>query len=261
MAQTRSMTLFTAALAVAVVTVASAPVAAHVAPSVDDNNRYLKVTPMRGGVRMAYTVFFGEIPGASERKQLDQNRDGRIDEAEAKRFGDKVAAQVAASLELEDSGGLAQRVQWKVVDVGLGTTSVAAGSFSVDMIAYVCAAGRMKIRDQFRIPRPGEAEVLVEDAPGVTVTIAKIGTSADPRRDWRFLGAGGPMSDDGLELAWTATPTAPELPGGCTATPTQGGGSKLPFVFGALVVVCAAVAGVIVGKRMRRRATDTPSAP
>jgi hypothetical protein len=92
------MTLFTTALAVLAVTVPSASTEAHVAPSVDDNNRYLKVTPMRGGFRLAYTVFFGEIPGASERKLIDANRDGRIDEGEARRFGDKLASEVAASL-------------------------------------------------------------------------------------------------------------------------------------------------------------------
>ena len=244
-------------MAVLAVTVPSASTDAHVAPSVDDNNRYLKVTPMRGGFRLAYTVFFGEIPGASERRLLDTNRDGRIDEAEAKRFGDKLAGQVAASLEL-DLGGQTQPVQWTVVDVGLGNTAVAAGSFSVDMIGYFCAGGRLKLKDQFRIPRPGETEVLVEDTPGVTVDVARIGVAADPRRDWRFLGAGGPLSDDGLDVRWTAQPTAPALPNGgsCAASPQNGGSgsSRLPFVFGALVVVCAAVAGVIVGRRAKRRA-------
>ncbi len=253
MPQTRSMTFVTAALVVLAVTVPSVSTDAHVAPSVDDNNRYLKVTPMRGGFRLAYTVFFGEIPGASERKLLDANRDGRIDEGEAKRFGDKLAGQVAASLELE-LGGKPQRVQWTVVDVGLGNTAVAAGSFSVDMIGYFCAPGRLKLKDQFRIPRPGETEVLVEDAPGVTVNVARIGPSADPRRDWRFLGAGGPLSDDGLDVQWSAADTAPALPNGgsCAVGGAGGSGSsRLPFVLGGLVVVCAAVAGVIV--RARRR--------
>ena len=53
----RSMTNFKAALAVVAITLLSA----HVAPSVDDNNRYLKVTPLHDGIRLAYTVFFGEI--------------------------------------------------------------------------------------------------------------------------------------------------------------------------------------------------------
>lgn len=245
MAQTRSMTLFTVALVVAAVTLASRPADAHVAPSVDDNNRYLKVTPMRGGYRLAYTVFFGEIPGASERKQLDGNRDGRIDDVEAKRFGTNLAAQVGASLE--------PRMTWTIVDVGLGTPSVVAGAFSVDMIAYVCADGRMTLRDQFRIPRPGETEVLVEDSPGVTVTTARIGANDDPRHDWRFLGAGGPLSDEGLTLEWTATANAPALPAStpCAAGAASSGRSWWPVILAALVIGCAC-AGLLVVRRSRR---------
>jgi hypothetical protein len=251
MLQTRSMTLFTVALVVAVVTL-GVDARAHVAPSVDDNNRYLKVTPMRGGYRLAYTVFFGEIPGASERKTLDVNRDGQIDQGEAKRFGDNLAAQVGASLE--------PRVTWAVVDVGLGTPQVAAGAFSVDMIAYVCADGRLSLRDHFRIPRPGETEVLVEDSPGVTVKTASVGLNDDPRHDWRFLGAGGPLSDDGLEVAWTSSPSAPALPNGGSCAPARSGAvgdagrRPLPLLFGAVVVVCAAVAGIAMARRARKRA-------
>src|SRR6266545_4571338 len=80
----RSMTFLKTTLAVAAVTVLSA----HVAPSVDDNNRYVKVTPLADGFRLAYTVFFGEIPGAAERPSIDTNRDSRIDDGEAKRFAD-----------------------------------------------------------------------------------------------------------------------------------------------------------------------------
>ena len=57
MPKRRSMTNVKTALAVVAVTLLSA----HVAPSVDDNNRYLKVTPQADGVRLAYTGFFGEI--------------------------------------------------------------------------------------------------------------------------------------------------------------------------------------------------------
>jgi len=260
MEQTRSMTLLGTALAVAAVTLPVGLAGAHVAPSVDDNNRYLKVTPMRGGFRLAYTVFFGEIPGASERKLIDANRDGRLDETEAKRFGDKLAAEVAASLEVElGANGATQRIVWSVVDVGLGSTAVVAGSFSVDMIAYVCAPEQtMKLKDQFRIPRPGETELLVEDSPGVSVVTGRIGISDDPRRDWKFLGPGGPLSDDGLTLKWTATPTAPALPnGGSCASAKAAGSKRLPFVLGAVIVACAAVGGVIVGRRARRKAASS----
>src|SRR6185369_4158016 len=109
-----------------------------VAPSVDDNNRYLKVTPLRDGFRLAYTVFFGEIPGAAERRSIDTNRDSRIDDDEAKRFADKLGAQVGGAVDVE-ADGVPQRVHWSVVSPGMGSDAVAAGSFSIDLVAFVCA--------------------------------------------------------------------------------------------------------------------------
>src|SRR5262245_3384278 len=132
----RSMTFLKAGLCVVAVTVLSA----HVAPSVDDNNRYLKVTPLRDGLRLAYTVFFGEIPGASERRTIDANRDGRIDEAEAQRFADNLGAQVAAAVDVEIDG-VGRRIRWDVVSAGMGSDAVTAGSFSVDLVAFVCGKG------------------------------------------------------------------------------------------------------------------------
>ena len=48
----------------AIATLATAALAGratgHVQPSVDDNNRFLKLTPLGDRVRLAYTVLFGE---------------------------------------------------------------------------------------------------------------------------------------------------------------------------------------------------------
>jgi hypothetical protein len=185
----------------------------HVAPSVDDNNRYLKLTPLGDRVRLAYTVFFGEIPGASERRTLDANHDGTIDEAEAKAFGQRLAAQVAAALEV-DLDGQVGPVKWTTIDVGLGTPQVAAGSFSVDLVAYPCLAmargkHRVVVRDRFRLPHPGETEAKVEDSPGVKIERAHVGPADDPSFDFRFAGPGGPIEDDGLEVIYVASDKAP----------------------------------------------------
>jgi hypothetical protein len=147
-------------LVVAAITLAGARVDAHVGPSVDDNNRYLKLTPGADRVRLAYTVFFGEVPGAQMRRSLDGNRDGQISDAEAKAYGDKLAAEVAPSLEITVDG-ITWRVTWSTVTVGMGTPSVTAGAFSVDLVGYLClpsARGRhaVLLRDRFRVPRPGE---------------------------------------------------------------------------------------------------------
>jgi hypothetical protein len=248
------MTLLTAVIAVAAVTVLSG----HLAPSVDDNNRYIKVTPMAGGARLAYTVFFGEVPGAAERRLLDTNRDGRIDPAEAKTFGDKLAGEIAANL-VVDSGDQPTPVRWTVVDVGLGNEAVAAGSFSVDMIAYVCAPGsgghRVHLRDSFRIPRPGETEVKVEDSPGVTVTRAQVGAADDATHDYRFVGAGGPLTDEGLVVEWTANEQAPLLPPATCAAPAAGGAGDRGWLLPVLAagVLAAGVATLVVVTRSRRR--------
>ena len=185
----------------------------HVAPSVDDNNRYLKLTPQGDRVRIAYTVFFGEVPGASERRGLDANHDGKIDEAEAHAFGLRLADQVASALVVEVDGHV-EPVHWTTVDVGLGTPEVAAGSFSVDLVAYPClgsARGKhhVVIHDRFRIPHPGETEAKVEDSPGVTIERAHVGPADDPSHDFRFAGPGGPIEDDGLEVIFVAGDNAP----------------------------------------------------
>src|SRR5438477_5338231 len=129
---------------VAAITLAVASAArAHVAPSVDDNNRYLKLTPMGDRVRLAYTVFFGEIPGAEARRSIDANHDGTITEAEAQVFGTRVSTDVAGALDL-DVDGTQQRVVWADVVVGMGTQRTAAGAFAIDLIAYICLPARGK---------------------------------------------------------------------------------------------------------------------
>src|SRR5688500_5921649 len=158
---------------VVAITLVSSSVAAHVAPSVDDNNRYLKLTPQKDRVRLAYTVFFGENPGARMRPGLDADRDGTISEPEAQTFGDKLAGEVAAALDVSVDR-VQTKVAWTQVIVGMGSRGVKAGSFSVDLIAYFCLAspgGRhvLQLRDRFRLLRPGETEVKIEDIPGVVI--------------------------------------------------------------------------------------------
>src|SRR3954468_2766842 len=113
-------------LVLAITLAATAGARAHVAPSVDDNNRYLKITPAADRVRIAYTVFFGEVPGAQTRPSIDADHDGRISDAEAQTFGGKLGGEVGPSLELTIDGAT-QPVTWTTVAVGIGAPEVAAG--------------------------------------------------------------------------------------------------------------------------------------
>lgn len=243
------------------ITLAASVAAAHVAPSVDDNNRYLKVTPGADRLRLAYTVFFGEVPGRQMRTTVDTNHDGTISDAESQAFATKLAAEVAAQLEITIDGHTAP-VTWETVVAGMGTPATTGGAFSVDLVAWPCLPSvrghhAVALHDRFRIPRPGETELKVEDAPGIAIERARIGTADDPGYDYKFAGPGGPISEDGLDLAFTASDKAPLTGGGSCAAPAPAGSKRVPtiIVIGAAAVIGFVLAGVItlVQRRKRRR--------
>jgi len=244
-------------LLVLAVTLATATANAHVAPSVDDNNRYIKVTPAADRVRVAYTVFFGEVPGAQTRPSIDANHDGQISEAEGQAFGVKLAGEVGASLELTIDG-TTQPVAWSTVAVGMGSPQVAAGSFSIDMIAWACLPSvrgkhTLLLRDRFRVPRPGETEIKVEDGPGITIGHTHIGAAADPGHDYRFAGPGGPLMDDGLDLAFTAGDAAPVTSDGtCTGAASGKRSVGKPLVMIITLALMAIIGGAVVVLKKRR---------
>lgn len=244
----------------AVIVIASAAVAhAHVAPSMDDNNRYLKLTPLGDRVRLAYTVYLGEVPGAAARRELDVDHDGRISDDEAHAFGAKLAEQVKAGLAITVDGAAAP-VAWHTVDVGLGEPVTAAGSFSVDLIAWLClpqagGAHTIVLKDAFAVPRPGETELRVEDTPGVHVDLARLGMIDLVDLDARWQGGGGPLAANGFTLRFTASDKAP-IPkdGACAATepPARAAGSRrtLYAIIGGAALV--AIAALFAAARYRR---------
>ena len=242
------------------ITLAASRALAHVAPSVDDNNRYLKVTPGADRIRLAYTVFFGEVPGAQMRKTVDANHDGTISDAEAQAFGDKLASEVASSLELALDGRTVP-VTWTTVSVGTGSPQTAGGAFSVDLVAWPCLASvrgkhTVALRDRFRIPRPGETELKVEDAPGISIERARVGAVDDPGYDYKFAGPGGPLADDGLDLAFTAGDKAPlTADGGCAAAsaPAKKQGLPVMLVIAPAAVIGFLLAGIVVLVQRRKR--------
>lgn len=238
-------------------------VMAHVAPSVDENNRYLKLTPLGDRVRLAYIVFYGERPGAGLRPTIDTSHDGAISDAEAQAFAQKLAAELAPALEVSIDGA-PQQVAFRTVSAGMGSSRVAAGSFSVDLVAYLClpsVRGRHEVRlfDRFRVARPGETEVRVEDSPGVRIERVRVGAHVDEQGGFRFVGPGGPLSDDGLELVFTA--------GAESLVPTDGtcgagggaarGGSQLLLYAGAGAVAAAGAIAAALASRARARRRRT----
>lgn len=243
--------------------VTARPAAAHVAPSVGDNNRYLKLTPLGDRVRLAYTVFYGELPGGMLRRTIDANHDGAIDDAERRAFGDQIARRLAAALDVTVDGAR-QPIAWSQVSVGMATPDVAAGAFSIDLIASLCFAAprgkhAIELRDRFELERPGETEIRFEDSPGVTVDHARVGDDPDPGFDYKIIGPtpvlGEPGPAGGVALAFTAGERAVVTTDATCARPAGGsGGAPLGwFALGAaaLAAVVAAIA-ITIGRRRRR---------
>jgi hypothetical protein len=237
---------------------ASALALAHVAPAVDDNNKYFRLTPLGDRARLAYTVFFGEVPGAIARKSIDANGDGKISEAEAHAFGVALSGRVAAGLELTVDGAV-RPIQWQTIDVGMGTPQVAAGSFSVDLVTYACFAtprGRhhIHVRDRFAIDRPGESEAMLEDSPGVDVLRARVGALDDPAHDYRFAGPDGPLADDGFDVELDATDRSIVAPDAtCPATVAASRLPVLAIALAALAVLAGTCAFFVARRRNRAR--------
>jgi hypothetical protein len=197
-----------------------APAHAHIGPSVQENNRYVKLTVLGNRVRLLYTYYVGEVPGRQARRRMDADRDGALSADEAEDFGAKLAATVAASLELTIDD---ERIplKWTSVDVGLGTPTTAGGAFSVDLVRWVCLTTpasslqhRIELFDHWQPPRAGETEVHIEESPGVTVgrsTFGRDGRISQLRFKWAESRPPHPLDTDGLFVTFTVDPATADV--------------------------------------------------
>jgi hypothetical protein len=232
---------------------------AHVAPAVGDNNRYLKLTVLGDRIRLAYTVFYGETPGAELRQTLDQNRDGTIDDAETSPFSTRLASDIAGSIAitLDD---LPVPVAWSQITVGLGTPQVRAGAFSVDLIAWLCLASprgkhAILLRDHYPLARPGETEVTVEGSPGVEILATRIGGAIDEAHDYKLVGPSGALDTEGFDVrfaagdkAFAASDTV------CRRAEAERGVPTAAIAGAAAAVVAGAIALIMRRRKPARRA-------
>jgi len=217
--------LFRFQLPVIVALLASTPAVArgHVGPSPRENNRYVKVTLLGDRARLLYTYYVGELPGARARQRLDANEDGVLQPSEADAFGAEVAAALARTLELHVDGAPVEPA-WERVDVGLGTSTVNAGAFSVDLEMWLCLTPNrhdhtLLVRDRWQPPQAGETEVRVEASPGIQVSRSSFGPDAPVSKlRFKWVGGAGPLAREGLYVAFTAADDAALGAGACQTT-------------------------------------------
>jgi len=178
----------------------------HVAPAVDKNNRYMKIEPMGDRIRFAYTVFWGQIPGAQTRQQLDRNRNKTLDKSETDPYQREIARSVAANLKFVIDGRV-QQIQWAQVHMGLNTPDVGAGAFSVDLVGWLCLDSprkrvehEMRFYDRYKLPKPGETELTVREADGITINRSSIGDMQGSLLKFRWQGGASKLAKEGYTL-------------------------------------------------------------
>jgi hypothetical protein len=231
---------------------------AHIAPSAEENNRYLKLTPMADRARLAYIVYIGEIPGRLERQAMDRDRDGALSREEADAYGKQIADAVRKALVVQVDGK-PRSLAWDEVHIGLGTTQANGGSFSIDLVASLCLNGvsggehRVAVYDRYEIERPGETELRVEEAPGIRVLRSSVGEDGEESRmEFRWVGGESPIAGEGWHLRFEVDAVnAIPGPGKCRSTasdaPARRTGVWAACALGALALL--AVAGWAVRRR------------
>lgn len=219
---------------------------------------------MRDRIRLAYTVYIGERPGVDARRRMDRNGDGALSETEANAYGDELASTILPGLEITVDGA-PYTLTWAERYVGLGMPTTSAGSFSIDLIAWICAADGPShsavLFDRYRVPLPGETEVKVQTSPGITIERSSLGSDRRASQlDMKWRGNDGPMAKLGLYLEYAVDGERAAAPPGAHCEKRKAGqegspeggapGRNWPVLIGFVV---AALVGLIVLVRRRQK--------
>ncbi len=240
---------------------------AHIGPSVRENNRYVKLTLLGNRVRLLYTYYLGEVPGRQARHRMDANRDGVLDDAEQARFGADIAATVATNLDVTVDE---RRVplQFGTVSVGVGTPTVDAGAFSVDLVTWLClddAATQTRhdivLFDHWRPPQPGETELRVEESPGVEVSRSTFGSDGTVSQlKFKWVETRGPRPHDvqGLYLAFDVDPNTADMAVDQCAPPEPPADRATPVSHWVLYAIGGGALLVLIAVAIARRTGSSP---
>jgi hypothetical protein len=146
-------------------------------------NRYLKIDLLSSGeLRLAYTVMYGDAPAAVARKEADSDANGRIDDSESARLGERLQSQVQAGLSLTIDGKPWAPTFEKPV-IGLMGQEVAPSPFSVDLVARVPCPGagphEVRLDDRLELGALGETEIRIEESPSTRLLSSFRGVRAE----------------------------------------------------------------------------------
>jgi hypothetical protein len=229
---------------------------AHVAPAVSENNRYLKISATGRRVRLAYTVYLGEVPGQMVRMKMDTNKDGSLSEAEYTPYGRELSREVAPNLSVSING-TPMKTAWEQVHVSLNDPQTSAGAFSVDMVAWYCLPGLadsydLVVRDTFVPESPGESEIRLDANSEANVDKTTFGNDAALKSRWQWTGAESALAKDGLTITFHYD-EPPAADPGCPDISTEAAehrGIMLFFIGGGVLLFI--ILGVVIFGRRRK---------
>src|SRR5581483_4978332 len=158
---------------------ASGTALAHPEFSATLTNRYVKLSLLSANeLRLAYTVMYGAAPALAARRAADANRDGKLDDAETRALGARLAEEASRGIELTVDGARVT-LKFEEPQVGLAGAEVQANPFSIDLIARVPAPGagahEVRFDDRTALPELGETEVRIEESPTAQLLAAHRG--------------------------------------------------------------------------------------
>jgi len=224
---------------------------AHPVTSRTENNRYVKLTLTDAGLRVAYSVLYGELPSFYARRGMDRDGDGRVTPEEARAHADELAARLAAASVLTVDG---RRIPLRLPDraAPLADPRVGPIPFSVDLCEVVPLPRRRHHEIAFEaggeLPRLGETEIKFEQAPGTMLrTFCRSRPPCSTRAEEpRFVWL-GPKASSMEDRTASATYDVPRAGLGVGALTAVGGGG------GVLVGVAVALALVLRRRRGKKQ--------
>src|SRR5262249_14376236 len=148
-------------------------------------NRYSRLEPDNGRLRVRYVLDMAEIPTFQEMANIDRDRDGRVSEAESRAYAEGKAAEMAANLRLSVNGA---PVPLSVTESALtfppGQGGLTTLRLALWLEARVAAGGAYTVdyRDDNYADRLGWKEILVRAGSGVALADASV-PSVDQSRE------------------------------------------------------------------------------
>ena len=200
--------------------------------------RYFKLDVREDSVRVVYGLTYSARHGDGVRRDADKNRDGQIDETEARGLGEVYRQKVSSDVTLS-IGGQPKQLTWSQPYLGQVAGPIGPGIVTIELTAEAelgTGAQVILLDDRAEFTGIYRSTATTSIAPEVELT--KSGRGAEPRgRERRIVYMDLPSPEAPPSRIFSVAAVLPGVP---EATETNGG--NLPLVGGLLLSLLLLVA-------------------